>query len=120
MLLCRTHTYHAAILTTLQSPTNPLQPILGTQPVYSHLLAAKQLRNRWKNAEVAGENDSPAPLGAFEIEQMLLTIFGAFEQAEVLARGQLEAYGRSGSGVVNGEVEMVGYVEEMEWEIDVG
>ena len=69
---------------------------------------------------MAGENDSPAPLRAFEIEQMLLAIFGAFEQAEVLARGQLDSHGRGVNGHLNGEEEMVGYVEEMEWEVDVG
>lgn len=120
----RTHTFHATILTTLQAPNNPLHKVLGTQPVFGHLLAAKQLRNRWKNAEVAGENDSPPPLGAFEIEQMLLAVFGAFEQAEHLA---LQHLGTKTS-VMNGsvgeeeerEAEAMGYVDEMDWDMDVG
>lgn len=92
--------------------------------MFGHLLDAKQLRNRWKNAEVAGENDSPPPLGAFEIEQMLLAIFGAFEQAEVLALRQLGGQEDSANVGMGEEAEMqaqaMGDVEEMEWEMDLG
>ena len=55
---------------------------------------------------------------------MLLAIFGAFEHAEVLARAYLGEIGAVEGGNANGgsreEDEMVGYVDEMEWEGDVG
>ncbi|KIW03859.1 hypothetical protein, variant [Verruconis gallopava] len=116
-----THTYHAAILTTLQAPTNPLYKVLGCQPVFGHLLAAKQLRNRWKNAEVAGQDDSPPPLQAFEIEQMLLSIFNAFDEAERLARDHLRKSqndGDRGGKLDEKEIELeaIEYVDEMDWE----
>jgi hypothetical protein len=118
---CRTHTYHATILTMLQVPTNPVHEVLGCQPVFGHLLAAKQLRNRWKNAEVAGENDSPPPLKTFEIEQMLMTIFGAFEQAETLARmhigGQANGERNGSLGEAEIEADAIDYVEDMDWEV---
>jgi hypothetical protein len=112
------------VLTMLQAPMNPLHEILGSQPVFGHLLAAKTLRNRWKNAEVAGENNSPPPLGAFEIEQMLPAIFTAFVKAQALASNHIGGQNSVAEGALGIEEEMqaeaMGHVEEMDWEIDLG
>ncbi|KAL8376577.1 hypothetical protein RB595_007602 [Gaeumannomyces hyphopodioides] len=52
------HSYHANVLASLDSPTNPLHGALGGPDVRRALGRAKDLRNRWKNAdETAGAGD---------------------------------------------------------------
>lgn len=88
------HRFHENVLLTLDNPSNPLHAILGVGDVRKHLGAAKELRNRWKDADerallsvdkAAPETASPPPLSAYEIEQMLASIFTAFDKAQEVA-----------------------------------
>lgn len=45
------HSYHANVLAALDNPTNPLHGTLGSLDVRRALSRAKDLRNRWKNAD---------------------------------------------------------------------
>jgi hypothetical protein len=62
-------------------------------------------------------------LKAFEIEEMLLAIFGAFEQAEITAKKHLDSQANGTKNDALGEEEIeaeaVEYVDEMDWETDV-
>jgi hypothetical protein len=88
------HRFHENVLLTLDNTANPLHSILGMGDVRKHFAAAKELRNRWKDADerallsvdkAAPETASPPPLSAYEIEQMLGSIFIAFDEAQEVA-----------------------------------
>ena len=74
------------------------------------LAAAKELRNRWKDADeaaaVAAENNaeelllSPQPLSGYEIEQMLGTIFAAFDEALGVAEREVREKSKGKGGAV--------------------
>ena len=76
------------------------------------LAAAKELRNRWKDADeaaaVAAENNaeelllSPQPLSGYEIEQMLGTIFAAFDEALGVAEREVREKSKGKGGAVGG------------------
>ncbi|KAI1487915.1 hypothetical protein F5X96DRAFT_647965 [Biscogniauxia mediterranea] len=81
------HQYHANVLAALEDPSNPLYPIFGDPDVRKQLARAKDLRNRWKYADDPNEPQKfmPAPLEAYNLEQILQTIFAAFDRAFVVA-----------------------------------
>ncbi|KAI0003560.1 hypothetical protein F4779DRAFT_601388 [Xylariaceae sp. FL0662B] len=112
------HRYHANVLTALDDPTNPLHGVFGTADVRQQLLRAKNLRNRWKNAD-DGEPQRfmPAPLEAYNLEKILQTIFAAFDQAYLLA----EQYVRENvTGRDAGPVSAADWsTEERDWEFMV-
>lgn len=77
-----------------------------------YLGAAKELRNRWKDAEEhallsvdpsAVETASPPPLSAYEIEQMLSSIFNAFDRAQHIAEKAVRE-GDGTNGTTAGDV----------------
>ncbi|KAI1814914.1 hypothetical protein GGS20DRAFT_369256 [Poronia punctata] len=76
------HQYHENVLLALDSPENPLHGILGRPEVRRQFARAKELRNRWKNADEADSGRFvPAPLEAYNLEEMLQAILLALEQA---------------------------------------
>ncbi|KAI1339069.1 hypothetical protein F5Y15DRAFT_93251 [Xylariaceae sp. FL0016] len=81
------HRYHANVLEALADPTNPLYEIFGQGEARKQLFRAKDLRNRWKNAdgELPGVRLAPPPLESYKLEQILKVIFAAFDQAHDLA-----------------------------------
>lgn len=97
------HRFHANVLDALDDPRNPLHPVLGaateaptdTGDARYALARAKELRNRWKNAD---EPDSVAatsasaklaaaarPLEDYDLERILESIFEGLEGAYVIA-----------------------------------
>lgn len=93
------HRFHANVLDALDDPRNPLHPVLGagSEGDARYALArAKELRNRWKNAD---EPDSVAangpaklaaaaaarPLEDYDLERILESIFDGLEGAYVIA-----------------------------------
>ncbi|KAI0396831.1 hypothetical protein F5Y17DRAFT_418000 [Xylariaceae sp. FL0594] len=76
------HKYHEHVLLALDDEANPLHETLGRQDVRIQLGRAKELRNRWKNADDGQPGRfQPAPLEAYNLEEILQTILQALEQA---------------------------------------
>ncbi|KAJ5316355.1 hypothetical protein N7476_006662 [Penicillium atrosanguineum] len=120
------HRYHANVLHALEQETSPLTPILGSGRVYLLLRKAKELRNRWKTADMTveeRENDpwerkEVVPLKEFDFEDILSGIFGGLEEAYVRAREHVELCRRPGEegGEEDGEEDWRFMVEGMDWE----
>lgn len=85
------HRFHANVLEALDDPRNPLHGVLGGDEARSALARAKELRNRWKNADdddhLSSGNGARAsrPLEDYDLERVLDTIFGGFEEAYEIA-----------------------------------
>jgi hypothetical protein len=122
-----THRYHANVLRALDSPDNPLHAVLGVGNVRVQLARAKELRNRWKSGDDGAHLDrrglQPSPLEGYNLEHILTTVFGGFDQALLLAedyvRG-LTAGGRD-AGMFNWQQQQEeddwGFmVDAMDWE----
>ena len=106
------HRYHHNVLAALDDPSNPLHEILATGDARRQLSRAKELRNRWKFADDPGEAARfvPAPLESYNLEQMLQTIFAAFDQAYL----QTEQYMRTR----NGQRQDGGPISTADWTTD--
>jgi hypothetical protein len=124
-----THRYHANVLHALEQETSPLTPILGSGRVYLLLRKAKELRNRWKTADMTSEEREKdpwerkevLPLKEFDFEDILSGIFGGLEVAYERAREHVELCRRpeDGDGVEGeegGEEDWRFMVEGMDWE----
>jgi hypothetical protein len=95
----RTHRFHANVLEALDRQENPLHDILGTGDVRRQLARAKDLRNRWKNAD-DGENEtagmphrkaSPAPLATYDLAAILASIHEGLDHAFIFTRNFVAA-----------------------------
>ncbi|KAI1499728.1 hypothetical protein F5X99DRAFT_388809 [Biscogniauxia marginata] len=93
------HRYHANVLAALEDTSNPLHQIFGDPDVRKQLSRAKDLRNRWKYADDPSEPKRfmPAPLEAYNLEQILQTIFAAFDQAFIVADGHVRQNAQGGA-----------------------
>jgi hypothetical protein len=115
------HRYHANVLAALDRPDNQLHEVLGQGEVRRQLARAKELRNRWKNADdkndeleggggggvngATGTTSSnnaatrngyaPAPLEAYNLEKILEAIFAGFDRAHVIAEMFVQRLNRS-------------------------
>jgi hypothetical protein len=124
-----THRYHANVLETLEKPTCQLHSVLGCGNVHEQLREAKELRNRWKTADMSqdeGEEDSflrvrketARPLESYDFEQMLNEIFGGLEDGCTLAREYI-ARTETGNGQgkpADSEADWDFIVDAMDWE----
>lgn len=89
-----THRFHANVLEALDKKENPLHEFLGTGDVRRQLAKAKDLRNRWKNAddgdtEATGRRyrqASPAPLATYDLASILASIHGGLDRAFIFTR----------------------------------
>ncbi|KAG8161090.1 hypothetical protein KVR01_009354 [Diaporthe batatas] len=97
------HRFHANVLEALDDPRNPLHPVLGAssssggdEGLDDHpegdaryaLARAKELRNRWKNADEPASSGPSAvarPLEDYDLERILESIFAGLEGAYVIA-----------------------------------
>lgn len=86
------HRFHANVLAALERPDNPLRQALGQGPVIKQLYRAKQLRNRWKNADTGPDEHgyTTAPLEAYNLEQILQAIFDGCDQGYVVAEMHIQ------------------------------
>ncbi|CAI7594425.1 unnamed protein product [Penicillium manginii] len=88
-----THRYHANVLQALEEETTPLTPVLGTGKPLALLRQAKQLRNRWKTADMTAEEqgrdpqsdrdrsrDEILPLSSYNFEEIIMGIFAGLEE----------------------------------------
>lgn len=121
------HRYHANVLSALESETSPLTPVLGSGHVFEQLRQAKELRNRWKTADMTtdqlardpiGDRDSVRPLESYDLEGILGAIFAGLEEGFVRAREHVALCKRPGEKEVE-EVKEGGWdfmVDAMDWE----
>ena len=86
------HQYHVNVLLALEDPDNPLHPVLGCGEALRQLWNAKDLRNRWKNADSTDSDDPRRHLSleAYNLEEMLQAILAALEEAYNLTTRYVE------------------------------
>ncbi|KAI3391461.1 hypothetical protein diail_7323 [Diaporthe ilicicola] len=135
------HRFHANVLEALDDPRNPLNGVLGSGDARYALARAKELRNRWKNADEpdpvvaasrqagsgGSSSSSQRPLEDYDLERILETIFGGLEGAYAIAeqyvasvRALAAERGMAGSAAAaeNGaeEAQWEFMVDAMDWE----
>ncbi|KAJ6010090.1 hypothetical protein N7499_004506 [Penicillium canescens] len=120
------HRYHANVLEALREQSTPLSPVLGAGVVYSQLQRAKELRNRWKTADLTaeererqGERKEVVALASFDFEGILSDIFLGLEESYVRAKDHVDKCIRpdDGPGVEVDEEAGWGFmVDAMDWE----
>ncbi|KAJ5971458.1 uncharacterized protein N7479_001376 [Penicillium vulpinum] len=91
------HRYHANVLEALREQSTPLSPVLGGGTVYLQLQKAKELRNRWKTADLTteerekqGERKDIVTLASFDFEGIISDIFGGLEESYARAREHVD------------------------------
>ncbi|KAJ5999833.1 hypothetical protein N7481_000242 [Penicillium waksmanii] len=97
------HRYHANVLQALEEETTPLTPVLGSGKTIALLRQAKQLRNRWKTADMTAEEkgrdpqsdrdrsrDEVLPLSSYNFEEIIMGIFAGLEEGFVRAQAHVE------------------------------
>lgn len=103
------HRFHANVLAALDRPACPLHTTLGQGRVREYLALAKEVRNKWKDAEdyatitngQGAEHDEYLGLRKrygeilkdLRLEEMLRVILVQVEQARVLAVQEVERFG---------------------------
>ncbi|KAJ5818858.1 hypothetical protein N7474_004449 [Penicillium riverlandense] len=123
------HRYHANVLEALEEETSPLSPVLGSGHVLKQLKQAKELRNRWKTADMTQEerekdpvaaNRAVMPLASYDFETILTEIFGGLEEAYVRAREHVDKCRRpeesTESPLLDSEADWEFMVDAMDWE----
>jgi hypothetical protein len=121
------HRYHANVLEALREQTTPLSPVLGSGPVYLQLQKAKELRNRWKTADLTteererqGERNDTVKLADFDFEGILSGIFGGLEEAYIRAKDHVDKCVRPDDlpdqKNKNSEADWGFMVDAMDWE----
>ncbi|KAL4863351.1 hypothetical protein BDV12DRAFT_177630 [Aspergillus spectabilis] len=125
------HRYHANVLEALEAKTNPLQSVLGSGERRSQLRKAKELRNRWKTADLSQEEkeredfrsaargDKVIPLSDYDLEKILMEIFDGLEEGYQLAEAYAAEHdtlrnGRNGSDESSMDWDFI--VDAMDWE----
>lgn len=113
-----THAYHHNVLKALSDLDNPLHSVLGKGEVNYALWKAKELRNRWKDAQ-AGE-ETP-PLGMYDLSWIVVRILNGLEEAYGIARERVRPENLMWADEMNGEEQEQeeGWdwmVEPMDWE----
>ncbi|KAL3489973.1 hypothetical protein BJX62DRAFT_144491 [Aspergillus germanicus] len=122
------HRYHANVLDALDAKSSPLRSVLGSSSGerFTQLKRAKELRNRWKTADLSQEEKEREeagfysaraqrvmPLESYDLEKILTVIFEGLEDAYRLA----ETYATEHDTVSNGRGEAGG--ADMDWDFIV-
>ncbi|PYI03147.1 hypothetical protein BO78DRAFT_400017 [Aspergillus sclerotiicarbonarius CBS 121057] len=123
------HRYHANVLEALQDPSCPLYPVLGQGDVHEQLQRAKELRNRWKTADMtkkerkrdrwatARRKETVMPLASYNFEMILATIFQGLEDAYLLAKQHVvEGQGAGADERGDQDTDWDFIVDAMDWE----
>lgn len=122
-----THRYHANVLQALEEETTPLTPILGSGRVHGYLRKAKELRNRWKTADMTKDererdpferNREVLPLASYDFEEIFSGIFAGLEESYVRANEHVEKCRRPGDehAEMDSEADWGFMVDAMDWE----
>jgi hypothetical protein len=127
------HRFHANVLDALDDPRNPLHPVLGAGDARYALARAKELRNRWKNADEPDSVTATAaaskvaaaaarPLEDYDLERILESIFNGLEGAYVIAVRYVacvRALAAERGSAAPGSAADTGVAEEAQWEFMV-
>ncbi|KAL4925255.1 uncharacterized protein BDV17DRAFT_187968 [Aspergillus undulatus] len=122
------HRYHANVLETLESKTSPLRSVLGSGERLTQLKQAKELRNRWKTADLSQEEraredfrsaargDSGMPLHSYDLDAMIPVIFDGLEDGYRLAEAYTAEHDtlRNRQGASSMDWDFI--VDAMDWE----
>lgn len=121
------HRYHANVLDALTEETTPLTPILGSGYVHGLLRKAKELRNRWKTADMTQEERAQdpwekgravLPLASYDFEEIFSGVFAGLEESYARARDHVDMCRRPGDmdASVGSEADWGFMVDAMDWE----
>ncbi|KAJ0423343.1 hypothetical protein BJY00DRAFT_310468 [Aspergillus carlsbadensis] len=131
------HRYHANVLDALDAQSSPLRSVLGSGSSgrFTQLKRAKELRNRWKTADLSQEEKEREeagfyatrihkvlPLESYDLENILMVIFEGLEDAYCLAETYVAEHdtagsnGRSQGGTAGSDMEWDFIVDAMDWE----
>lgn len=130
------HRFHANVLDALDDPRNPLHPVLSAGDARYALARAKELRNRWKNADepdsvvaasASAKLASARPLEDYDLERILENIFTGLEGAYVIADRYVTSVRALAAerglavpgGAANGTATPDSAAEEAQWEFMV-
>lgn len=137
------HSYHANVLAALDDPANPLHGTLGSLDVRRALSRAKDLRNRWKNADETagaatngvsrttvtvlpnGKHVAHLPLESYDLSNILSVVHEALDRAYLVADDYVRcllAQAAAGGGAGSDEQSLADSsetAEEDQWEFFV-
>ncbi|KAL6230680.1 hypothetical protein BDW75DRAFT_59939 [Aspergillus navahoensis] len=127
------HRYHANVLDALQARNGPLRSVLGTGETFAQLKRAKELRNRWKTADLSAEEkvrddfysamrgEEAKPLDSYDLRTILTTVFEGLDQGYLLAEAYVaqhdtsqNGHDPSGQGQASNDWDFI--VDAMDWE----
>ncbi|RAK81949.1 uncharacterized protein BO72DRAFT_523843 [Aspergillus fijiensis CBS 313.89] len=105
-----THRYHANVLEALRDLDSPYFEVLGSGERFAHLQKAKELRNRWKYADVDPEErerdpqtwragykawkDALTPLESYDFDTIFVQILQGLVEAADIAQQRVDELGR--------------------------
>ncbi|KAL4960095.1 uncharacterized protein BDV14DRAFT_149188 [Aspergillus stella-maris] len=122
------HRYHANVLDALQAKTCPLQPVLGSGERLVQLKRAKELRNRWKTADLSAEEkarddfrsgrrpDLVLPLHSYDLEIIIPEIFNGLEEGYTMAEAYAAQHDAPRNGQIASNMDWDFIVDAMDWE----
>ncbi|KAL4936550.1 hypothetical protein BDV06DRAFT_91532 [Aspergillus oleicola] len=122
------HRYHANVLDALQVKTCPLQSVLGSGERLIQLRRAKELRNRWKTADLSAEErkrddfrsatrpDIVLPLHSYDLEVIIPEIFNGLEDGYCLAEAYAAEHDTLRNGQAASNMDWDFIVDAMDWE----
>ncbi|KAJ5274094.1 hypothetical protein N7478_009219 [Penicillium angulare] len=120
------HRFHANVLQALQEESTPLAPVLGTGHVHELLKKAKELRNRWKAADMTDEERERdpfemgrrvLPLASFDFDEILTGVFNGLEKAYIRAQAHVDLCKKPGEEEkTDAESDWGFMVDAMDWE----
>ncbi|PYI27258.1 hypothetical protein BP00DRAFT_325012, partial [Aspergillus indologenus CBS 114.80] len=105
-----THRYHANVLEALRDLDSPYFEVLGSGDRFAHLQKAKELRNRWKYADLDPEErerdpqtwragykawkDALTPLESYDFDTIFVQILQGLVEAADIAQLRVDELGR--------------------------
>ncbi|KAL2867832.1 uncharacterized protein BJX67DRAFT_380769 [Aspergillus lucknowensis] len=121
------HRYHANVLEALEGETNPLRPVLGSGERHSQLRRAKELRNRWKTADLSQEErerdefyskrkEGVMPLASYDLDKILSVTFDGLEDAYRLAETYAIEHDNGQKHLESSPMDWDFIVDAMDWE----
>ncbi|KAF7169703.1 hypothetical protein CNMCM5623_002367 [Aspergillus felis] len=123
-----THRYHANVLETLEDENCPLRSVFRKGNIFEQLKKAKELRNRWKTADLPEQEkeresmwsprrEATMPLQNYDFDRMLADIFDGLEDGCRLAQehvANVDNHTQAPTDTSNADWDFI--VDAMDWE----
>ncbi|KAL2815256.1 hypothetical protein BDW59DRAFT_16477 [Aspergillus cavernicola] len=110
------HRYHANVLDAVEAKTSPLRSVLGSGDRYRQLKRAKELRNRWKTADLSPDEKPVMPLESYDLDRILAGVFDGLEDGYHLAEAHASQHDTSGTRSRDPDRNWDFIVDAMDWE----